>query len=189
MLKKIGFNSLLAGCFCGAVLWEGQALPAFAQTADDQIEALGHVQDAQDAQRLAVQRAQQEAHAKSQARIAARQRAAQQAARARAAAREKQARAAEQEKTLDRQAKREYEQALREIEIEKKRARLELDIAKAKHSEDYVKADLDKKRSETDSVSARSEAVRSLSSGGQHLLEDAGKAQKMSQRHWWESKD
>lgn len=189
MIMKISFKAVISGGVCGVLLWGGVAPLSSAQTDPNQLEALGRVQDTQDSQRVATQRAQAQAQAAAIARQQENIRAEQRAERAREAAREKRANALAEEKRLKEKDDRDYLHAKREIEIEKSRAELQLDLAKAKHSEDYVKADLNQKQVETDSVAANNDATRNVANGTQHLLEDSGKAEKMKQRHWWELKN
>jgi hypothetical protein len=133
----------------------------------DQINAVGAVQDREEARRMEWLREQ----AARQERAAAQQRAAQVAReRARAAA----AQAAHDEALADKRRDQQFEDRMRELEIREKELELKKLEARAKREDEFIDRDLAHQRAETDVVQSQADANREVSSGVKTYLQQSG---------------
>jgi hypothetical protein len=149
---------LLLGCclLCSVV--------AHAQTLQDQINAVGAVQEREEARRkewLREQTARQE-------RAAAQQRAAHEAReRARAA----ETKAAQDEAAADKRREQQFEDRARALAIREKELELKRLEARTKREDEFIDQDLARRRAATDVVQSQADANRDVSSGVKTFLQ------------------
>ncbi|MXV36770.1 MULTISPECIES: DUF5384 family protein [unclassified Saccharibacter] len=179
-MRKHRLLSLNVAAF---VLASGVGSVAWGQATDPaQLDQLGRLQDSQDARRVALQQAQEEA-----TRRAAQRQIQQSQAKARAFAQAnarafaaQQAQAAQ--RAREQQDDQRYRDANRALDLQERQLQLKMAEARANHAEDYVQKDLQQQQASIDNE-------RAVVQGDQKLKSDVGQATRMSQRHWWQWKD
>lgn len=180
LMRKHRLLSLNVAAF---VLASGVGSVAWGQATDPaQLDQLGRLQDSQDARRVALQQAQEEA-----TRRAAQRQIQQSQAKARAFAQAnarafaaQQAQAAQ--RAREQQDDQRYRDANRALDLQERQLQLKMAEARANHAEDYVQKDLQQQQASIDNE-------RAVVQGDQKLKSDVGQATRMSQRHWWQWKD
>lgn len=85
----------------------------------------------------------------------------------------------------DKKREQSFEDEVRRMELEEKKIALEEKKAKAARANDYIDADLNRKKAETDVVKSAADATRNVSEGQKEMMTGVGKGAESEGKRWF----